>query len=146
MRCIVFTRPDGGVSIVIPASNFVAQFPTEAEALAVVRAKSVPADALDIGEIEDTDLPTDREFRDAWRLNAGVARPDLPAARDIQAARIDAAKRWEARALLEREPLGENVTGEMIQLAAIDARALVDAAQDIAALKAAFPPGLPRRP
>jgi hypothetical protein len=39
---------------------------TEAQAIELIRAKNHQADCLGCTVIEDTDLPTDRYFRDAW--------------------------------------------------------------------------------
>lgn len=98
MRCIVYTRPeDGGVSVVHPAPDGrllhkAKHRPVEVgearrmrqldamladgwalesdEAwLARIRAKDVPADALDVREIDATDLPP-RRWRNAWKLGA----------------------------------------------------------------------------
>jgi hypothetical protein len=39
---------------------------TEAQAIELIRAKDDKADCLSCTVIEDTDVPTDRYFRDAW--------------------------------------------------------------------------------
>ena len=83
MKCIAFERPDGGVSLVTPAPNFVARFKDEAEALVVVQAKSVPDDAATVVEISETDVPNDRVFRDAWILVDGKPDVDMLKARVI---------------------------------------------------------------
>lgn len=55
-RRIVYTRPDGGVSVVIPAPGV----PDD------VLRKAIPADAADVRECTADEIPTDRTFRDAW--------------------------------------------------------------------------------
>ena len=67
---IVYTRPDGGVSIVIPAPRFIAMLidsgATEDQAMAEVRLRDVPSDAANVEVMETALLPSSREFRDAW--------------------------------------------------------------------------------
>lgn len=79
---ICYTRPDGGVSVVIPAPEFVVQFATEAEAVAAILAKDVPAGAANVAVRDVADLPNTRRFRNTWR-QAGAVTPtvDLPLAR-----------------------------------------------------------------
>ena len=63
---IVYTRPDGGVSVITPTDEFIQNFNgTEDEALAFIQSKDVPADATNVNIILDTDLP-DRTNREAW--------------------------------------------------------------------------------
>jgi len=110
---IIYTRADGGVSIVVPSPEFIARYESEPEALAAVKAGSVPvtisnpppgipdqlprAEALRLGLafvetpseiVDEVSLPTNREFRDAWRKNANAVDVDMPAARSIHMRRI----------------------------------------------------------
>lgn len=144
MTKIIYTRPDGGVSVVSPAPAFMAKFGSEELALAALRAKVVPSDATDVIEVDEGSIPTDREFRDAWNHAGGVFGMDMPKARAIQEQRIDRAKRNVAHDIIEREILGENVAGDKAALQAINVKSAIDNAADIAALKAAWPPGLAR--
>ena len=88
MMWIAYVRPDGGVSLVTPAPNFMAQFKNKTDALAAVRAKSVPADATDVVEFDGADIPTDRVFRDAWVMVGRKPAIDMPKARTIHMDRI----------------------------------------------------------
>ncbi len=54
---IVFTRPDGGVSVFHPAPAFMARFPDEASGLEAAQARAIPPDATKIAVIEAGDLP-----------------------------------------------------------------------------------------
>lgn len=54
-QVIIWTRPDGGVDIMRPP---------------IVPA-DVPADAIDVATVEESTLPTDREFREIWKQSAG---------------------------------------------------------------------------
>ncbi len=132
---IVFTRPDGGVSVVCPAPGV---------DIAVVLARSIPGDATDVTVVDETALSTDREFRNAWRQFGGVVSIDMPAAREIHAERINAAKRTVARDLVEREAMGEDMTAEKAALRAADVQAQIAAAPNPVALKAVWPLQLPR--
>ena len=88
---IVYTRPDGGVSVVCPAPEYVARFTTEAEALDAIRAKDVPADAANVYVCDVAEVPASRRFRNCWR-QAGTAPPSvsLPLARTQRMAEIRA--------------------------------------------------------
>lgn len=71
---IVFTRPDGGVSVIIPAPGV----PFERVL------QDVPADAIDPKEVEAVDLPSDRTFRSAWgRCPVKGCKVDLEKAKPI---------------------------------------------------------------
>lgn len=53
---IIVARPDGGLSVIIPAPGF-----TVADCM-----KDVPADAVAHEVVNATDIPADRTFRAAW--------------------------------------------------------------------------------
>lgn len=55
-RRIIFTRPDGGVSVIIPAPGVSDD----------VLRKAVPADAIDVRDCTADEIPADRTFRNAW--------------------------------------------------------------------------------
>jgi len=88
MKRIVCTRPDGGISIVVPAIS-VDDPPsfTEAEALQRARA-NVPSDAVSTRDVEASALPSSRVFRDAWVLSGASIVVDMPRARTIHRERI----------------------------------------------------------
>lgn len=90
-RRIVYTRPDGGLSIVVPSPKFIVGFDTDDDALAVVGTLNVPVDAADVVECTVADLPADRSFRDAWVRHTGpgpAATVDMAKARLIHMGRI----------------------------------------------------------
>ncbi len=71
MNKLIYTRPeDGGISIIIPAPKEILEKVlgplTEEEYEKHVRDRSIPANALNVREINNEDLPTSREFRNAW--------------------------------------------------------------------------------
>ena len=78
MKRIVYTRPDGGVSVVTPVGS-----------LQEVYERSIPADATNIHECDHTDIPADRTFRNAWAQGAAkLPEVNMPKARDIHMDRI----------------------------------------------------------
>lgn len=71
MNKLIYTRPDGGVSIVVPApkadiERIVGPL-TDFEYKQHVIERSIPADAINVREITDLDIPSSREFRNAWK-------------------------------------------------------------------------------
>lgn len=54
---LIFTRPDGGVSIIVPAPGV--------DMKRVMQ--DVPEDAIDPQIVEVADIPQDRTFRDGWK-------------------------------------------------------------------------------
>ncbi len=91
-RRIIYSRPGGEVSIVTPMSEWIARLMakgmTEDEAIASIQAKDVPSDAVDVVVIEDTAVPFDRWFRNAWRQVGGIVSIDVTTARGLQMAHI----------------------------------------------------------
>lgn len=97
MKVIVYSRPDGRVSVVNPAPRHIAELMaggiTEDEAIASVQAKDVPLDATNVEIMEQSLILTSREFRNAWeKSGAGVPTINMPKARIIHAKKIIAAK------------------------------------------------------
>ena len=97
MKKIVYTRKDGGISILIPTSKEkyeqmlgpLTDDQYEGH-IARIHTESLPNDIIKISQIEEEDIPTDREFRDAWVCNDSKVEHDLDKAKDIQLARIRA--------------------------------------------------------
>jgi len=82
-QVIIHTNELGGVSVTIPTG----ELPIEE-----VQAKDTPEGSI---IVNDSDLPTDNDFFNAWRLVDGVVSVDLAAAKEITKARLRT----------EREPL-----------------------------------------
>lgn len=101
-----YQRPDGGVSLVVPAWNdavagYDPKQETEEEFFWRATAKAIPADATELGAIAKIDLPrtnalrmdtltkSDRRlFRDTWRWNGVAVVVDMPLAREEKMAHI----------------------------------------------------------
>ena len=87
-KVILYTRPDGGVSIVVPTPETLAKFETEDDAIAHVRGVSVPDDATKIRVIDRSAIPEKRTFRDAWVDGTDKAVTDRSKASAIHMNRI----------------------------------------------------------
>jgi len=87
-KLILYTRPDGGVSIVVPTPETLAKFETEDDAIAHVRGRSVPDDATKIRVIDRSAIPEKRTFRNAWVDGTDKAVTDRSKASAIHMNRI----------------------------------------------------------
>lgn len=97
MKKIIYTRPDGGLTVVTPVINThtvvdgelvpIAEDLSEQEALDRAMAK-LPADAIGIQVVDESTIPTDRTFRDAWKAGTGRVEHDMDKAREIQKERL----------------------------------------------------------
>ena len=152
---IIYTRPDSGVSVVVPTAEFLSRFNTLAEGMAAVQTQSVPPAAIDVRIIDDTTLPT-RTFRNAWRQSGVIVSVDMPLAREIHAGRIAQAQVAEI-ARLKVEERKERLKGNTAQadahaatataLEALDLNVLatqIGAAPNPTALSAIWPANVPR--
>lgn len=86
MKRIFYTRPDGGLSIITPCIGIDEKI-TEDEALERSK-KDIPIDATDVQIVEETAVPADRTFRDAWVSCVGGCRVDMPKARNVHRNRL----------------------------------------------------------
>tara|TARA_R110002126_G_scaffold106553_1_gene241598 strand:+ start:89 stop:529 length:441 start_codon:yes stop_codon:yes gene_type:complete len=139
MKNIIYTRHDGGVSVVHLVPSEMVSGETEAAFIERIRAKVVPLDATNVVVADASAIPTDFEFRDAWVAPGGVISVDLDKAKALQASRINAAKLVKARELVDMEMMGENVATDKAALQAINAATLVAGATSIDELKAVWP-------
>ena len=63
---IIYPTPDGGVAVIIPAPEWLAEEGNTIEALA---AKDVP-EGVEYKIVDVSDIPEDRTFRAAWEYQA----------------------------------------------------------------------------
>ena len=94
MKKLIYTRPDGGLSVVIPAlkkdvENVLGAL-TEGEYEAHVLSRSIPVDAINVRSVDDTDFPTSGEFRNAWEDTQPGTQIDISCekARDIKLSKM----------------------------------------------------------
>jgi hypothetical protein len=94
MRKIVFTRPDGGLTVMSGVKNIGEKISDrEAEQRAWLR---LPADAINPRWVNADEIPSDRTFRNAWKSDLTV---DMSKAREIHKARLRALREPLLRAL-----------------------------------------------
>ena len=60
MKRIIYPTDEGGVAVIVPSAEYLADHSIEELA-----AKDVP-DGKPYQIVEDSDIPSDRTFRDAW--------------------------------------------------------------------------------
>ena len=87
---IVYTRPDGGLSVVVPSPHAVGDH--EMAALDVLLGTDVPAVATSVSIVDVSDLPTSRAFREAWECQGFAVAVNMPKAREIHMVRIRASR------------------------------------------------------
>lgn len=115
---IVYTRPDGGVSVVRPAYGDKLRPKDDSDAALLARCMArLPADAINAQIVDDSAIPADRTFRNAWAADLSV---DMTKARAIQMERIRAARNAKLAAL---DPLWMRATGrgDTVTAAAVEA-------------------------
>lgn len=152
-KSIVYTRPDGGVSICHPVISLddPADF-SEDDALARALASDIPHDAINPTIIDRSDVPEDRSFRDAWRHDGAAAiGHDIEKCRSIHRDRMRAA-RGPMLAALDVEYQRADESGDVERKRAISAKKqalrdvtkhpAIDAATSPSDLKAVWPQAL----
>jgi hypothetical protein len=70
MKIIVFEKEDKGVGYLIPTQEVLTKYTISQVALKDVR------EGLPFWIVDDTELPSDRTFRDAWEIPGGWGDPD----------------------------------------------------------------------
>ena len=94
MNKLIYTRLDGGVSVVIPAKKSEIERVmgplTDKEYEQHVYNRSIPKDAINIRELSDSDIPDSREFRSAWVDITSESKIDISCekAKDIQLVKL----------------------------------------------------------
>lgn len=141
---IVYTRPDGGVSVVQPSPNGRRESETEQEWLDRIVAKDVPADATDVRIVDEADVPADRTFRNAWKRDGNGIGCDMAKAREIHMGRIRFARDKELSRLDIEQLKGVNVAARKQELRDLPQTFDLSSAATPDALKALWPADLPK--
>ncbi len=149
---IIFTRSNGEITVRNLLPGAMAQDFTNAIQHAIDSGKAVDTPVV----VDQTDIPADRIFRNAWRRSGGTVLVDMPLARDIHAGRIATAQVAEI-ARLKVEERKERLKGNMVKanahaatVTALEALDLNVLAMQIAnapnpiALSAIWPANIPR--
>jgi hypothetical protein len=81
---IIYTRPDGGMSVVTPAIQGKLEDETDADWIERVKLLVVPSDATNVIVCSTADFPANRLYRGAWRQDANnLPTIDMPIAREV---------------------------------------------------------------
>lgn len=129
MSRIVYTRPDGGISIVTPVT-------------ANAVGKCVPP-GTPYRIVPTSEIPTDRYFRNAWE-DTGNITVNMGKAREIQMAKIRVARDAELKRLDIEQLKGIDVSAEKAKLRDLPQTFDLSQAKTPEELKALWPEGLPR--
>lgn len=152
MKKIIFTRLDGSLSVYSPAAD--AQFAGESEEAFHARlCERIEKKFLgsNMRVVDETAIPTDRTFRDAWTLNGAGIAVDMPKAREIRREQLRTLRKPKMEALdvayMRADEMGD--TAEKQRIAALKAALrnvtadpAIEAATTPAELKAALPAAL----
>lgn len=92
MRKIIYSRPDGGVSVVYPVRNTIGETLTTDEEIEQRAWDKLPKDAINPRWADASEIPTDRTFRNAWEDNAGI-KVNMLKAREIHKNRLRAMRK-----------------------------------------------------
>ena len=93
MKKIIYTRPDGGLSVVNPVINTIGEIVGFTEEQALQRALvKLPKDAINPQIVEPQVIPADRTFRNAWAHGGDKVIHDMPKCREIWKDRLRAAR------------------------------------------------------
>lgn len=141
MRKIVYTRPDGGLSVVHPVRNTRGETLTTDAQIEQRAWDKLPAEAINPRWADAAEIPADRSLRNAWKDAGDKVAHDMGKAREITKARLrlerapllDALDVEFMRALEEGKPTADIVTQKQ---ALRDVTNQADVAQNIESLKA----------
>ena len=99
MRKIIFTRSDGGISVVHPVRNTLGETLTTDAEIEQRAWDKLPDDAINPQYVDESVIPTDRTFRNAWVVEAGTVIVDIDKAKALTKDRL----RAERKPLLEAQ-------------------------------------------
>lgn len=88
MRKIIYTKPDGGIAVVHPVRNTYGEtLNTDAEIEQRAWDK-LPPEATDAQWVDESVIPPDRTFRNAWKLGVGGIEHDMEKCREMTKERL----------------------------------------------------------
>jgi hypothetical protein len=139
---ILYTNAEGGLSVIIPAPADQRPGESEADFIARVAAQAVP-DGTSFDIVDAAVLP-DRTFRNAWRKQGAGVTHDMPAARGIahekrRAARAAEFAPLDIEATIPARAQQAEAARQVVRAKYDTMQAAMDAAQDVATLKALLP-------
>lgn len=146
MMKIIYTRPDGGLTVVHPAKEAKLDTETEAEFVARIAAKDVPSDAVNVQFVDESVIPTDRTFRNAWKAAPGRVEHDIPKCKELahnmrrekRAVELAPLDDIIAKQIPGNNPQQVEAQRQVIRDKYASIQTAIDAAQDVGAIKAAL--------
>lgn len=141
MKKIIFSRPDGGVSVVVPVINTLPENENITEAQAEQRAwDKLPVGAINPQFVTDAEIPTDRMFRDTWKLQSGKIECDLPKCKAIahekrRAARVRQFAPLDIEATIPSKAAAAEAARQKIRDKDAAIQSQIDSAMDVQSLK-----------
>ena len=150
IRKIIYSRPDGGLSVVQPIRNTRGEPEGITDAEIEQRAfDKLPADAIDPHFVSEAEVPTDRSYRDSWEADGATKiKHNMPKARDIHRDKMRAVRLPKLAALdidyQRADETGDTarkteITSQKQALRDVTAVPEIEAATNIDGLKAAWP-------
>jgi hypothetical protein len=98
MKKIIYTRQDGALSVINPVRNTHPRLEDLTDDEVLQRAmKDIPQDAINPQIVDESEIPKDRTFRNAWKANGNKVEHDMPKCREIHKDKL----RQERKPLLE---------------------------------------------
>jgi hypothetical protein len=98
MRKIIYSNADGSLAVVHPIRNTVGETLTTDAEIEQRAWDALPKDAINPQFVDESVIPTDRTFRNAWEDNGGI-KVNMPKAKDLTNDRL----RAERKPLLEAQ-------------------------------------------
>lgn len=149
MKAIIWTRPDGGVSVTYPVRNTVGETlvtddEIEQRALRLISRRS-PANPV---FVDVAAIPTDRTFRGAWKQNGSAIEHDMVKCRDLWRDHLRRLRKPKLEALdqayLRADEVSDaqekqRIAGEKQKLRDVTADPAIEAAQTPEQLKRVMP-------
>lgn len=138
---LAYLQPNGVVAIVIPSASFLRNYDDPEYAAKDAAEKMVPPDTEYRVIRDDSEIPTDRTFRNAWTMDLTV---DMDKAREIHMDRIRVVRDEELKRLDIETLKGVDVQKEKQALRDIPQTFDLDKAETPDELKALWPKELPK--
>lgn len=135
MQKIIYTRPDGGLSVVHPVINTREDI---SEEQALDRAmKRLPPEAINPQVVDS--VPVDRTFRNAWKAGAAGIEHDMAKCRDLHRDKMRQVRAPKLAALDVAQLRGQNVEAQKQELRDVTSDPRIESAKTPEELKAVWP-------
>lgn len=102
MKRIIYSNYDNKVSVIAPSPNFSGSMD---DLIKSIRSVNPDLENIEFFIVDEADIPSDRTFRDAWRINAGSIDHDIETAKTI----------WRNKWREARAPLLEKLDIDMLR-------------------------------